>query len=222
MGQLSTLELREDDPALPALPRPGEDRLGPLAVRGVDALRNGRGWRITVQPMAPGTAVIKAMDLGDGRQTPELRIVIPRSVPYGAPWVGVGGGQQDLLPYLPFPWAWATLLALPLAALGWAVARRFQRGAPQRHRRAARRMFGHHWPPASRDRAALDAAHQAGRDLLAATFGEEARSWGPEQFRAQHLEPWSTWSRSLDAARFAQTEPPFPPLAALLAALGAP
>lgn len=219
LGQLGVLELREDDPSQPALPRPGEERLGPLAVRGVEALPDGRGWRITVQPMAPGMAVLPVLPLGDGRQAPALRITIPRSVPYGSPWVGVGGGQQDVLPYIPFPWAWATLLVLPLAALGWLLAKRLRRGAPVRRRRAAQHAFTRHWPPAAADRATLDAAHASGRDLLAATFGEEARSWGPEAFRERRLEAWSTWVLSLDAARFSRQEPPFPSLAALLAAL---
>jgi hypothetical protein len=219
LGQLGSLELREPDPAAADLPRPGEERLGPLAVRGVDPLRDGRGWRITVQPMAPGVAVIPPMDLGEGRRTPELRIAIPRTVPYGAPWMGVGGGQQDLLPYLPFPWGWASLLLLPPALLAFLVLRRFRRSAPARARAAARRTFAGLWPPAAGDRAALDAAHGAGRALLAGHFGEEARSWGPGQFQERGLRPWATWIRSLDAARFAGSEPPFPTLAELLAAL---
>lgn len=219
VGQLGILELREEDPALPALPRPGEDRLGALAVRGVEPLRDGRGWRITVEPMAPGRAVIAPQDLGDGRHTPELRLTIPRTTPFGAPWMGVGGGQQDVLPYLPFPWQWTSLLALPLAVLGWLVARRWRRAGPARARKAARRAFSGHWPPRPPDRASLDAAHARGRDLLAATFGEEARSWGPETLRQRELEPWAQWLLSLDAARFSRAEPAFPPLTDLLAAL---
>jgi hypothetical protein len=219
LGRLGVLELREEDPAQPTLPRPGEDRLGPLAVRGVEAMKDGRGWRITVQPLAPGTAVIPPLDLGDGRHAPELRLTIPRTVAYGTPWVGVGGGRQDLLPYLDFPWAWATVLVLPLAALGWFLARSSRRQAPARQRRAAQRLFASRWPPARGDRAALDAAHGAGRDLLAARFGDEARSWGPVAFQARGLEVWGEWVRSLDAARFALAEPPFPLLEALLAAL---
>ena len=42
MGRLATLELRDPDPAAAPLPRPGADRLGPLAVRGVDPLKDGR------------------------------------------------------------------------------------------------------------------------------------------------------------------------------------
>jgi len=72
MGQLGTLELRQPDPALPPPPRPG-DQLGPLAVRAVEPLGDGRGWRITVQPLAPGQVVVPPMELGDGRSTPELR-----------------------------------------------------------------------------------------------------------------------------------------------------
>ena len=219
VGQLATLELREEDPAQPPLPRPGEDRLGPLAVRGVEPMRDGRGWRITVQPMATGTAVIPPLDLGDGRRAPELRLAIPRTVPYGTPWVGVGGGREDLLPYQDFPAAWALVPVLPLAALVWFLLRTSRRKAPARRRQAARRTFAHHWPPAGRDRATLDAAHAAGRELLAATFGEQARSWGPPAFQARHLEVWGEWIRSLDAARFALADPPFPPLAQLVDAL---
>ena len=219
LGKLGSVELREEDPAQPALPRPGEDRLGPLAVRAVEPSHDGRGWRITVQPMAPGTAVIPPLDLGDGRRTPELRLSIPRSVAYGTPWVGVGGGRQDLLPHLEFPWAWASLLALPLAVLAWFVVRAMGRRRPARRRRAALRQFTQHWPPAATDRAALDAAHTAGRNLLAAVYGDEALSWGPQAFQERRLEIWSQWIRSLDAARFALEDPPFPSAGDLLAAL---
>jgi hypothetical protein len=84
----------------------------------------------------------------------------------------------------------------------------------------ARRAFAHHWPPKSRQRETLDEAHQAGRALLVAHFGEEARSWGLQDFRALHLEVWGTWIQSLDAARFSRTEPPFPPAQELLKSLG--
>jgi hypothetical protein len=219
LGQLGILELRDEDPLAPPLPRPGEDRLGPLSVRGVAPLRDGRGWSITVQPLAPGLAVIPSLDLGDGRRTPELRITVPRTVPFGDPWVAVGGGKEDLLPYVPLPWEWATLLVLPLAALAWVSIRRYRRGGAARKRRAARRAFAHHYPPPSRERQALDAAHTAGRDLLAAHFGEDARGWGADTFRDRKLEAWASWVLSLDAARFARSEPPFPPLLKLLATL---
>ena len=222
LGRLSSLELRQDDPALPPPPRPGDERLGSLAVRGVEPLRDGRGWRITVQPLAPGTVLVPPMDLGDGRLTPELRVTVPRTVPYGAPWMGVGGGALDRLPPLPFPWPWTLAPLLPLAVLAWLLAARFRRGAPVRRRHAARRAFIHHWPPATLDRPALDAAHAAGRALLAAHFGPEALSWGPAAFRARGLEPWAAWSRDLDRARFAGETPALPALAALLAALEAP
>jgi len=48
LGRLSRLELRQEDPAQPPPPRPGEDRLGPLAVRAVAPLADGRGWSVTV------------------------------------------------------------------------------------------------------------------------------------------------------------------------------
>jgi hypothetical protein len=220
LGQLGTLELRQD-PGQPPLPRPGET-LGPLTVRGVEPLADGRGWRITVQPLAPGLQVVPPQDLGDGRRTAELRLTVPRTVAYGAPWMGVGGGAQDRLPALPFPWAWTLPLLLPLAAAAWLLALRLRRGAPRRARRAALRTFARHWPPPDRDRAALDAAHAAGRALLAAQFGPEARSWGAAACRARGLAPWDAWVRSLDAARFGRVPPAWPPLAALLAALEGP
>lgn len=209
-GQLTVLELTEDDPTRPPLPRPGDDKLGPLPLRAVEPTPDGRGWRLTVQPLVPGLARIPALDLGDGRRTPELRLEVPRTTPHGAPWVGVGGGQEDVLPPVPFPWLWASILLIPFAALGWGLLRLHLRRAPQRRRAQARRAFGHAWPPASRDRSALDAAHGAGRDLLAATLGEEARSWGPAQLRRHGLDTWGRWCESLDAARFGRSEPPFP------------
>jgi hypothetical protein len=218
LGQLGTLELRQPDPALAPPPRPG-DTLGPLAVRGVEALRDGRGWRITVQPLAPGLQVVPPLDLGDGRLTAELRLTVPRTVAYGAPWMGVGGGVLDRLPGLPFPWPWTMPLLLPVLLGAWLLGRRLRRAAPERRRRAALRSFARHWPPQARERAALDAAHAAGRTLLAAQFGPEALSWGPAACRERSLEPWAAWILSLDAARFGRDQPPFPPLGELLAAL---
>jgi len=222
MGRLGTLELVETDPAAPPLPRPGVDRLGPLAVRGVDPLKDGRGWRITVQPLGPGLAVLPPVELGDGRRTPELRVAIPRTVPFGAPWVAVGGGREDLLPYVPFPWEWATLLLIPLALAVWAGYRRYRHAAAGRRRARARRAFVHAYPPRSRDRALLDAAHAAGRELLAAHFGEEALGWGSAALGARGLQAWADWAEGLDAARFARAQPPLAPLEALLAALERP
>jgi len=220
-GQLATLELREDDPSKPALPRPAEEKLGPLALRGVEALPDGRGWRLTVQALDTGIAVIPPMDLDAERRSPELRIQVPRSVPFGAPWMGVGGGQGDILPYVPFPWAWASLLLLPPVLLvGW-LFRRWRKNGAKRVLHHRRRVFAHHWPPKDHHRETLDRAHAEGRDLLAARFGEEARSWGVAEFRYRQLEAWATWVQSLDAARFARKEPPFPPLAELLKKLEA-
>lgn len=219
-GELSVLEIREVDPAQPALPRPGDEKLGPLDLRSVEPTSDGRGWRLTVQPMNPGTVVIPPVNFGDGRQSPELRVQVPRTVPYRAPWMGVGGGQGDVIPTIPFPWAWASLLLLPLVALGWWIWRRWRRSAPGRARHRARSAFSHQWPPRSTERASLDAAHAAGRALLAAHFGEEARSWGPAEFNVRHLDVWGTWTQSLDAARFSRKEPPFPALDELLKVLG--
>ena len=219
LGRLSSIELRQEDPAQPAPPRPGEDRLGPLAVRAVEPLKDGRGWRLTVQPLAPGRAVVPPLDLGNGTRTLELHVSVPRSALYGAPWMGVGGGALDRLPPLPFPWPWALAPLLALVLPAWFLARRLRRGGPARKRRAARRAFIRRWPPALPDRAALDAAHAAGRALLAAHFGPEALSWGPSACLARGLGPWAAWVHALDQARFGPARPALPPLAALLGAL---
>jgi hypothetical protein len=72
-----------------------------------------------------------------------------------------------------------------------------------------------------RERVTLDHGHDLGRDLLAARFGEAARAWGPVEFQAHHLGSWDQWARSLDAARFGRSEPPFPAPEALVSALDA-
>jgi hypothetical protein len=159
------------------------------------------------------------MDLGDGRKSPELRLTAPRTVPFGGPWMGLGGGPEDELPPIPFPWAWASLGLLPFALLAaWAV-QSWRMSSRSRSRKRARKAFARHWPPRSNERAILDQSHAAGREMLAAHLGEESRSWGPMEFRMHHLEPWDAWVLSLDAARFSRTEPPFPPVAALLGPL---
>jgi hypothetical protein len=221
VGRLGTLELRQEDLALPPPPRPGDERLGTLAVRGVEPLADGRGWLVTVEPLAPGPTLVPALDLGDGRRVPELRVAVPRTVPYGAPWMALGGGTRDQLPPVPFPWAWTLLLLLPLALLGALAVRGYRRGVPARMRRRAGSAFQQHWPPRSDDRAALEAAHAAGRDLLAAHFGPEARSWDFAACRERGLAPWGAWIDCLDRARFAGSAPPYPPLADLLASLAA-
>jgi hypothetical protein len=223
LGQLANLDLRLPPGAAGPLPRPGDDRLGPLAVRAVEPLPDGAGWRLTVQPLAPGAYRIPALDLGAGWATGELAVTVPRTVAYGAPWMGLGGGGLDRLPPVPFPRAWTLPLALPLALLGLALARWRRRGARDRRRRAARRAFARRWPPAAGTRAALDAAHGTGRALLAAYFGTEALSWGPAACGARGLEPWADWIRALDTARFAghpgPGAPAGPPLAELLGCL---
>lgn len=218
-GELSILEIREEDPTQPPLPRPGDEKLGPLALRSAEPTPDGRGWRLTVQPMVPGTALIPAVNFGDGRQSPPLRLRIPRTVPFQAPWIGVGGGQGDVLPYIPFPWAWASLLLLPLAALGWWIWLRWLRSAPKRVKHHARHAFSHHWPPLTVERQALDTSHTLGRDLLAAHFGDAARCWGIHELKDHRLDVWAIWAQSLDAARFSRKDPPFPPLGELLKAL---
>jgi hypothetical protein len=220
-GKLAVLELREDDPGKPTLPRPAEEKLGPLALRSVEPLADGRGWRLTVQALNVGIAVIPPMDLGDGRRSPELRLQVPRTVPFGAPWLGVGGGRDDLLPFIPFPWAWASLLLLPPMLLAAGLSHRWRKNGASRALHYRRRVFAHCWPPADNQRETLDQAHTQGRELLAARFGEEARSWGVAEFRLRQLEVWANWVQSLDAARFVRKEPPFPPLAELLKKLEA-
>ena len=222
LGELQVLELREEDLSKPALPRPTvEDHLGSLRLRSMEPMADGRSWRFQVQALEPGLAVIPALDLGNGQRSPVLRVWVPRSIPFGGPWVGFGGGNDDRLPAIPFPWAWASLLLLPpLALIAWMI-RRWRQGSAKRHLHHATHVFHRHWPPADRDRATLDAAHGLGRDLLAARFGEAARAWGPVDFQAHNLGPWDQWTKSLDAARFGHTEPPFPAPEPLVAALDA-
>jgi hypothetical protein len=220
LGELQVLELREEDPARPAPPRPAlEERLGPLYLRSMEPLPDGRGWRFQVQALTPGLAVIPPLDLGNGQRSPELQLQVPRSTPFGGPWMGFGGGNDDRLPDLPFPWAWASLLLLPpLGLLAWGV-RRWRRGSGERRLRQAVRTFSHQWLPADRERGTLDTAHAAGRDLLAARFGEAARAWGPADLQGRDLGAWAQWALSLDAARFGRAEPPFPSRDSLVAAL---
>ncbi len=219
-GQLAVLELREDDPAAAAIPRPAvEDTLGSLKLHAVEPSADGHGWRFTVQALQPGLAVIPPLDLGDGRRAPELRLTVPRSTDFGAPWVGFGGGREDILPEIPFPWAWASLLLLPLLLVISLILWRWRRRAGARAYASARKAFQSAWPPRAKDRATLDAAHAAGRTFLATCFGETSRGWGAPEFKKMKLDAWSQWAASLDAARFGRTEPPFPETAALLVTL---
>lgn len=219
-GQLAVLELREEDPAAAAIPRPAvEDALGSLKLRAVEPSADGHGWRFTVQALQPGLAVIPPLDLGDGRRAPELRVTVRRSTDFGSPWVGFGGGREDNLPQIPFPWAWASLLLLPLLLLTGFFIWRWRRRAGARTYASTRKAFQSAWPPKAKDRATLDAAHHAGRELIAAAFGEASRGWGAPDFRREKLDAWGQWVASLDAARFGRTEPPFPETGALLAPL---
>lgn len=223
LGELQVLELREEDPSRPPLPRPAvEDRLGPLHLRSMEPLPDGRGWRFQVQALEPGPAVIPALDLGNEERSPELRLGVPRDIPYGGPWMGVGGGPEDRLPPSPFPWAWVSLLLVPpLGLLAWGGFL-WRKGSARRRLHHALHAFRKQWPPKDRERGTLDAAHGLGRDLLAARFGEAARAWGPADFLARGFGPWDLWARSLDAARFGQVEPPFPSAEPLITALDAP
>ena len=217
-GQLAVLELRENDPAAPAIPRPAvEDTLGTLKLRAVEPTRDGHGWRFTVQSLQPGLAVIPPLDLGDGRRAPELRVTIQRTTDFGSPWVGYGGGRNDVIPEIPFPWAWASLLLLPPILLIGFFLWRWRKRKGVRAYAQARKTFQSAWPPKSKSRADLDQGHSAGRDLLALAFGEASRGWGAPDFQKARLDDWAQWAASLDAARFGRTEPPFPNVAALLA-----
>jgi hypothetical protein len=215
-GQLEVLELREDDPAAKPLPRPVVDeKLGPLRLRALEPLADGKGWRFQVQALEPGTAVIPALDLGDGRRAPELRLSVPRTAPHAAPWMGWGGGREDQLPLLPFPYGWAAVALSPILLLLAGLILLWRRGASGRKQRSARHHFGKVWPPV-RERNALDKAHAAGRELLGSHFGTEALAWGADEFRKRGLDPWVQWVQSLDAARFGLLSPPFPDLAMLM------
>ena len=219
-GQLSVLELREEEPGAAPIPRPAtEDALGGMKLRALEPSADGRGWRFTVQPMAPGLAVVPPLDLGDGRRAPELRVTVLRTTAYGSPWVGYGGGKEDNLPQIPFPLAWASLLLTPLVGLAAFLVWRWRTRAGARAYAQAKTACLAAWPPKAKDRGTLDAAHGAGRALLAAAFGEPSLGWGAPDFKRLRLDAWAQWTASLDAARFARTEPPFPDAAALIAPL---
>lgn len=218
-GELAVLELREDDPSAPTLPRPPlEDRVGPFRVRAMEPTLDGHGWRVTVQALSPGIALFPAMDLGDGRRTAPLRLPVTRTTPYGGLWMAIGGGPSNALPEIPFPWGWASLLLLPPLLLGTWLVRRWLGAAPKRLRKRLAKRFAKAWPPAEA-RASLDQAHALGRELLATARGEEALGWGPEDLKARHLEAWAKWSETLDQARFGGRHGGFPSAQTLLAAL---
>lgn len=218
-GELAVLELREDDPAAPTLPRPPlEDRVGPFRIRAVEAARDGRGWRISVQALSPGIAIFPRLDLGDGRSTSECRVLVQRTAPFGGMWMAIGGGATNDLPLIHFPWAWVTLMLLPPASLAAWCLRRWLRSAPLRTRKRLAKRFGKAWPP-GKSREELDQAHALGRELLANAKGEAARAWGPKELKAHHLESWALWAEALDQARFGGHKGNFPTAQALLTSL---
>jgi hypothetical protein len=223
VGELVTIEVVDVDPASPPMPRPGEERLGPLALRSAVPIESGRGWRLVVQALRPGAAVVPSMDLGQGMVIPELKIQVARTVPYGAPWMGLGGGGDDAPPGVGFPWGWAVLPLLPLClALSLAV-RLWRAGIPGRRFARARRRFAAVWPPASLDRAEIDQAGMRGRDLMAGAWGEDARSWGGREFLEQNNAAWASWCSFMDHARFGGDvgdRPPPPALPELIESMG--
>ena len=214
LGEIVVIELRESDLTLPALPRPGEDKLGPLVIRSISPAEDGRGWRLSVQAIAPGLALIPPIDLGNGRISPELKIQVTRTVPYGAPWMGFGGGNLDAPPYFRFPWEWALLCALPLAVLVRLIVWRWVSGSPKRRLKRAKRAFAALWPPTSPERGLTDQIHQAGMELIASAWGPDAKSWGQDEFTKRDIAPWASWRKFMDDARFGdtpgmpETEPP--------------
>ena len=221
MGQLSVLELRETDPTKPAPGRPAVDEtLGALPLRSLEPLADGRGWRFTVQPLKPGRLKVPVLDLGQGQQSPELVVQVPRTVAFGSDWKGVGGGPHDLPDDLPFPWGWTLLVLSPLGALGYWGFRRWRSGTPKRRLARMGHRFRTHWPPLDRKRTTLDEVHGLGRSLLEARFGNAGLAWGPRDLRVKGLHTWAQWVESLDAARFGRSQPPFPAIEALLKELG--
>jgi hypothetical protein len=202
VGGAATIEVVDMDPASPPMPRPGEERLGPFALRSAIPIENGRGWRLVIQALGPGAAVVPSMDLGQGTVIPELKIQVARTVPFGAPWMGLGGGGDDAPPGVGFPWGWAALPLLPLG-LALSLAVRLWRGrAPGRRLARARRRFAAVWPPISLDRAEIDRVGARGRDLMAGAWGEEARSWGGRELLEQNNAAWASWCNFMDHARF--------------------
>ncbi|MDR1841483.1 MAG: hypothetical protein LBQ86_06120 [Holophagales bacterium] len=202
LGELVVIELWENDPTLPALPRPGEDKLGQLAIRSISPTENNRGWRLTLQALAPGLALIPPIDLGGGRISPELKIQVVRTVPYGAPWMGFGGGGVDAPPLFRFPWEWALLCAMPLAVLVYLIIWLWSKGSPKRRLKRAKRAFAVLWPPGSPERGMIDQIHKAGMELIAIAWGNDAKSWGEDEFTKRNIKPWAAWRNFIDNARF--------------------
>jgi hypothetical protein len=226
VGELVTIEIVEVDPASPPMPRPGEEKLGPFALRSAVPIENGRGWRLVIQAFRPGVAVVPPMDLGQGMVIPELKIQVTRTVPFGAPWMGLGGGGDDAPPSIGFPWGWAALPLLPLGLALSLAARLWRRGAPGRRLARAMRRFAAVWPPSSTNRAEIDRASARGRELIASAWGEEARSWGGREFLEQKNAAWASWCNFIDHARFGGADddvaggPPFPTLPELIESMG--
>jgi len=211
MGELTAIEIIETDSALPPMPRPCEEKLGPFALRSAAPIENGRGWRLTVQALRPGVAVVPPIDLGQGRLCPELKIRVMRTVPFGAPWMGLGGESNDAPPGIGFPWGWAAMGLLPLGLLLFLTVWLWRERTPDRRLARARRGFAAVWPPRSLERGEIDKANAMGRDLLASAWGEEARSWGRREFLEQKNAPWASWCSFMDHARFGGAAEAAPP-----------
>jgi len=223
IGELVAIEIVETDPAQPPMPRPAEDRLGLFALRSALPIENGRGWRLTIQALRPGVVVVPPIDLGQGRLCPELKIQVVRTVPLGAPWMGLGGGDVDLPPTVGFPWGWAALGLLPLGLLIYFAVWLWRKTAPNRRFARARRGFAAVWPPRSMERGTIEKVNAKGRELLASAWGEEARSWGRREFLARQNAPWASWCGFMDKVRFggaAGTRNVPPTLSELIEAVG--
>ena len=206
-------------PSAPPLPaaRPGPPGPSGPARRGAPAGRP----RLAHHGAAPGAGPRRDAGPGPGRRPHHSRAA-DRGAPHHAlrrrpGWASAAAGRT-CLPDIPFPWAWATPPGHPRGR-SWSGSRAGATGPPGagRRRRAARRAFAPPLAAPGRDRAHLDAAHAAGRELLAAHFGEEALGLGPGGLPGPGPGRLGTWvRRAWTRPASPGTEPPSPPLLALL------